>query len=256
MTTPAKLSPAQAAAGTLELLRAGANEAKAASYQRYFKDPVDYFGLDNKAAQQIKQDLYARVDETWTIHDAVRFCETMIQDPHMESRGIGYQVVAHFVSTAPPELLADVRRWLEHSCGNWGLVDNLAPSVLAPLIELHRDLVPEVVSWTASPNLWLRRGAVVAFVPLVRKSTDHQTTAYRIASLLFDDQEDLIHKAVGWLLREAGKADPDRLETFLLDNGPRIPRTTVRYAIERFPKEERRRLLEGTRERRGKPVGI
>jgi 3-methyladenine DNA glycosylase AlkD len=56
-----------------------------------------------------------------------------------------------------------------------------------------------------------------------------------------------MHKAVGWLLREAGKADMKRLERFLLDNGPKIPRTSVRYAIERFSKADRKRLLEATR---------
>ncbi len=56
-----------------------------------------------------------------------------------------------------------------------------------------------------------------------------------------------MHKAVGWLLREAGKTDMARLEKYLLSKGPKIPRTTVRYAIERFPKEERKRLLNATR---------
>ncbi|MFQ5599489.1 MAG: DNA alkylation repair protein [Candidatus Krumholzibacteriia bacterium] len=253
MTTRRKLVPRRAAEETLELLRSHANDAKAASYQRYFKEPVDYFGLDNETARDIKRELLERVRGSWTIKDAVRFCKAMVEDAHMEARGIGYQVVAHFVSEAPPELLADVKRWLERSCGNWGLVDNLAPSVLAPLLELHPDLIPEVVSWTNSPSQWVRRGATVAFVPLVRKTNGQKrylSTAYRIASRLFDDEEDLMHKAVGWLLREAGKADTKRLERFLLENGPRIPRTSVRYAIERFAKAKRKRLLEATRAKR------
>ncbi|MCP4897696.1 MAG: DNA alkylation repair protein [bacterium] len=240
-------SPARLAAETLDLLRSHADEVKAASYQRWFKEPVNYFGLDSKTVKRIKQDIYTKVEEVWTIRDAVLFCNMMIQDPHMEARGIGYQVVAHFVSTAETDLLAETRHWLEEACGNWGLVDNLAPSVIAPLIELHPHLISEVVSWVSSPNLWLRRGAVVTFVPLVGKGADYQAAAYRIAGLLFGDTEDLIHKAVGWLLREAGKTDPDRLRAFLLDNGPEIPRTTVRYAIERFPKVERKHLLVETR---------
>jgi 3-methyladenine DNA glycosylase AlkD len=253
MTARHKLTPSRAAEETLERLRNLADPAKAASYQRYFKEPVDYFGLGTETARVVRQELLDRVRRNWTIKDAVRFCKAMVKDPHMESRGIGYQVVAHFVSEAPPELLADVKRWLERSCGNWGLVDNLAPSVLAPLIERHLDLIPEVVSWTDSPSQWVRRGATVAFVPLVGKKKGQKrylSTAYRIAGRLFDDEEDLMHKAVGWLLREAGKADMKRLERFLLDNGPRIPRTTVRYAIERFPKEERKRLMEATREKK------
>lgn len=71
--------------------------------------------------------------------------------------------------------------------------------------------------------------------------------AYEVATELLDDKEDLIHKAVGWLLPEAGKVDRARLEAYLLGKGPRLPRTTLRYAIEKFPKEDRKRLLEATR---------
>ncbi len=246
MTTRRKLSPSQAAEETLKLLRQKANKAKAASYQRYFKESVNYFGLGAQGIRQIKQDLIAQIEESWTIEDAVRFCRAMIRDPHMESKGIGFQIVAHFVPEAPPELLTEIKRWLDRSCDNWGLVDNLAPSVLAPLLDLHPDLIPEVVSWTDSPNQWVRRGAAVAFVPLVSKKK-YLTTAYQIATRLFDDKEDLLHKAVGWLLREAGKQDMERLEQFLLKHSSKIPRTTVRYAIERFPKSDRKRLLEATR---------
>jgi 3-methyladenine DNA glycosylase AlkD len=64
------------------------------------------------------------------------------------------------------------------------------------------------------------------------------------------DPEDLMHKASGWLLREAGKTDAERLEKFLLTHGPAIPRTTVRYSIERFPEGKRKELLVATRGRR------
>jgi 3-methyladenine DNA glycosylase AlkD len=71
--------------------------------------------------------------------------------------------------------------------------------------------------------------------------------AYMIVEDLLDDVHDLMHKACGWLLRETGKADARRLEQFLLIHGPRIPRTTVRYAIERFPQRKRKSLLVKTR---------
>jgi len=253
MTPTRKLSAKKAAEETLILLRRKADKAKAASYQRFFKEPVDFFGLDSPAAREVKNDLLERIDGVWTIDDAVRFCNAMVRDRHMESRGTGYQIVAHFVSEAGPDLLVHVERWLRDCCGNWGLVDNLAPSVLAPLLDRQADLIPEVVEWTGSDNMWVRRGAAVAFVPLVGKKK-HLATAYRIATRLLGDSEDLMHKAVGWLLREAGKSDRARLKKYLLAKGPKIPRTTVRYAIERFPKEERKELLVATRPiaRRGK----
>ncbi len=244
-----KPDPRQSAAETLELMQHLADAKKATSYQRFFKEPVTLFGIDGPTMHSIERDLLADIGDVWTIRDAVSFCRAMIRDPHLEARGVGFLIVAHFVNEASPDLLPTIKRWLERSCGNWGLVDNLAPSVLGPLLDRHREFIPEVVDWTRSPNLWVRRGATVAFVPLARKGKQ-LPAAYRIATRLFGDQEDLMHKAVGWLLREAGKTDMERLKKFLLKHGPKIPRTTVRYAIERFPKNERKRLLEATREER------
>ena len=86
----------------------------------------------------------------------------------------------------------------------------------------------------------------MTFVPLARKGQelDH---AYAVVDDMLADKNDLIHKACGWLLREAGRTDMKRLERFLSRNGPRIPRTTVRYAIERFPEPKRKSLLSQTR---------
>jgi len=247
MTTKGNLSPRRVAEESLTYLKSHANKTRAASYQRYFKEPVDYLGVGKEKFEEIQRNLLDRVKGIWTIKQAVGFCKVMVKDPHMEARGLGFRVVAAYVPEAPPTLLADIKRWLERSCGNWALVDStLAPSILAPLLELHPELIPEVVSWTESSSQWVRRGATVAFVPLV-KQKKHVPTAYKIASRLFDDKEDLIHKAVGWLLRETGKSDMERLEKFLLKHGPKIPRTSLRYAIERFPKDERKRILEATR---------
>lgn len=246
MARTSGIPPRRAAEEMIATMQRRADPGRAASDQRYFKEPVELYGLSTPVARKMLKDLLAQVKGSWTLRDAVTFCKAMVRDPHLEPRGVGFQAVAAFVGEAGPELVKDVRRWLERSCGNWALVDNLAPSVLAPLVEEHPDVIPEIVAWTRSPNLWLRRGAVVTFVPLARHG-QCLDTVYDVASRLFEDREDLMHKAVGWLLREAGKTDMPRLERFLRAEGPRIPRTTVRYAIERFPRDERKRLLEATR---------
>jgi len=242
----AKPTPKRLAEETIAEMKRLADPKKAASYQRYFKEPVNWYGLDSATGKRLVKELTAKTRGVWAVADAVAFCNLMVRDPHIDPRGIAFQVVAAFVKDADATLIKDVRRWLEKSCGNWALVDNLAPSVVAPLLQRHPKLFPEVVKWTTSRNMWLRRASAVAFIPLVRQG-ERLDTAYDVARRLFGDKEDLMHKAVGWMLREAGKQDMKRLECFLRSEGPHIPRTTVRYAIERFPKQMRKELLEATR---------
>ncbi|UCC25166.1 MAG: DNA alkylation repair protein [Gemmatimonadales bacterium] len=227
-------------------MKAGADRDRAASLQRYFKDPVQAYGVEYGAFRARRKEFAARIRDAWTLDDALLYCEEMLKDPHLEPRGDGFQTVGDFVEEAGPELLEHIRRWLESFCENWGLVDNLVPSVLSPLLRSYPELADEVVDWTSSPVVWVRRGAAVAFVRLMNDPR-MMDAGYAVALRLQDDRADLVQKAVGWMLREAGKVDRALLEAFLLDQGSRTPRTTLRYAIERFPKEDRRRIREATK---------
>lgn len=239
-------SPRVAADEALAFLSAHADGHRAAQLQRFFRDPVSYYGVDYGAFKEWKSGFLDRLAARWGLDEAVQLCRILLDDEHMEARGLGYQVVGAFVGEAGPELLVQVREWLEGYCGNWGLVDNLAPSVVTPLLRQHPGLAGAVKEWTSSPNRWVRRGAVVAFVGLAGEDP-FRAAPYEVATALQGDGEDLTRKAVGWLLREAGKDDPARLEAYLLEQGPRMPRTTLRYAIEKFPEEERARIMAATR---------
>jgi 3-methyladenine DNA glycosylase AlkD len=94
-----------------------------------------------------------------------------------------------------------------------------------------------------SESLWERRIAMVATMTLVWAG--ELDDAMEIAEMLLDDRHDLIHKAVGWVLREAGIKDRARLVLFLESHYARLPRTSLRYAIEHFPPENRKRMLKG-----------
>jgi 3-methyladenine DNA glycosylase AlkD len=241
-----KPKPAELAKETIAALSALADQKKAAAYQRYFKEPVAMFGVDSNLSKELREDLLKRVRGAWSLADSVAFCKAMLRDPHLESRGTGFQIVAGFLKEAGADLLPEIRLWLEKSCGNWGLVDNLSITVTGPLLQAHPELAAEVMTWADSDNQWVRRGAVVGLIPSARKGR-LLDESYAIALRLAGDKEDLMHKATGWMLREAGKTDMDRLERFLLKDGARLPRTTLRYAIERFPAPKRKVLMEATR---------
>jgi 3-methyladenine DNA glycosylase AlkD len=239
-------TPKQAATEAIAFMKANADEKRAASFQRYFKEPVEAYGVEYAALKARRKDVAAQVRNAWMLEDALLYCEEMLKDPHLEARGNAFQTVGEYVHEAGPGLLEHIHRWLESFCGNWGLVDNLVPSVLSPLLLRFPELVETVVGWTSSPVVWVRRGSAVAFVSLMDDPV-MMDAGYEVALRLQGDGEDLIQKAVGWMLREAGKVNRARLEAFLLEQGSRTPRTTLRYAIEKFPKEERKRIMEATK---------
>jgi 3-methyladenine DNA glycosylase AlkD len=94
-----------------------------------------------------------------------------------------------------------------------------------------------------SRSLWERRIATIATFAHIRQG--ELEPAFRIAEMLLGDEHDLIHKAVGWMLRETGKQSSTELARFLKRHYKRMPRTALRYAIERFPEERRREMLQG-----------
>jgi len=118
---------------------------------------------------------------------------------------------------------------------NWNLVDSSAHLIIgAHLFERDRDVLEELA---ASQNLWERRIAIVSTWYFIRKSDLEWT--FKIAKLLLNDSHDLIHKAVGWMLREAGKKDQAKLISFLCQYAHQMPKTMLRYAIERLSKEQK-----------------
>lgn len=124
---------------------------------------------------------------------------------------------------------------------SWDLVDASAPQIVgAFLSDKDRN---ELYKLARSGNLWKRRIAILATFHFIKRGETHD--ALKIASILVSDSEDLIHKAVGWMLREVGKRDLEAEEKFLQKHYRRMPRTMLRYAIERFSEPKRRRYLEG-----------
>jgi 3-methyladenine DNA glycosylase AlkD len=122
---------------------------------------------------------------------------------------------------------------------NWDLVDSSAEHIVGP--HLSKEERGILVKLAKSKDLWERRIAILATFHYIKQKQYADTL--RIARLLVNDPHDLIHKAVGWMLREVGKRDRAAAERFLQQHAGRMPRTMLRYAIERYPERLRRRYL-------------
>jgi 3-methyladenine DNA glycosylase AlkD len=146
----------------------------------------------------------------------------------------------------PAELELIYRTYLDHTgyVNNWDLVDVSAKPIVGGHLQ-HRDRAP-LYALARSPLLWDRRIAMVGSQWFLRSGETDDLFA--LATLLLADRHDLMHKAVGWSLREAGKRDPAGLRRFLGDHRGRMPRTALRYAIEHFPEPDRQAYLQTRRD--------
>ncbi len=130
---------------------------------------------------------------------------------------------------------------------NWDLVDLSAPNIVGRFIfnegKKNPQLIARLIALAESNNLWERRIAIVSTYYFIKNNRFDETL--HIAELLLKDKHDLIHKAVGWMLREVGKKDVNVLKSFLAKHYKTMPRTMLRYSIEKFPEKERKAYLEG-----------
>ena len=216
---------------------------------RYFRGGGDlaFYNVGTTTMRSLVKAVHAAHRDEWSIDDAMAFAERLVVDRHFEAKSVGIEVVARYRRDFTPSLLASWKRWLaQNHSANWATTDSICGFLIGPLLVRYPRLAAGMRAWARDRNMWVRRAAAVSLIPSVRRGLASDLS-YEVARRLHHDKEDLIQKAVGWLLRETGKKDPARLERYLRANGPAIPRTTVRYAIERFPPRTRLALLKATK---------
>ncbi|MBW6442416.1 DNA alkylation repair protein [Patescibacteria group bacterium] len=222
-----------------------ANPEKARILQRFFKtgkgeygEGEVFLGISVPDQRKISKEYYSKLN----LKDLQRLLESKIH----EHRLIALIILIEKYKKANKskyEKREIVNFYLKNlsRVNSWDLVDISAPKILGDFIlkeksSLLRDLAK-------SENLWERRISVVSTYAFIKKNILGETLA--ISEILLNDQHDLIHKAVGWMLRELGKRNKSVLELFLLPRYKKMPRTMLRYAIEKFSPEERKRYLKG-----------
>lgn len=171
--------------------------------------------------------------------------ELLIADKTHEMRMVGLLILVDKFKKAKKsesERKAIIDCYLANLAGvnNWDLVDLSCGIVGEWVLDKDRQLLYDLAS---SSNMWSQRVAMVSTLVLVRSG--EFADALALAELLLSCRHDLMHKAVGWVLREVGKKDVSTLEAFLRRFGKKMPRTTLRYAIERFENERRLAWLHG-----------
>ncbi len=173
-----------------------------------------------------------------------RDLESLLASPLHEERLLALLILVHQFQKGEEDRRRDIFLFFlkqTHRINNWDLVDLSAPHILGAYLYDQDKRIPRRL--VRSKDLWERRLAVLASLYFIRRNIFTET--FQMAEMLLGDPQDLIHKAVGWMLREVGKRDLIAAEGFLRTHYQKMPRTMLRYAIERFPEERRQAYLKG-----------
>ena len=223
-------------------LRQQANPARARISQRFFKTgPGEYGAGDRFVGLTVPQ--IRRLAQQYRLLPPTA-TQQLLQSPIHEERLLALLILVDAFAAADgvgQEQIYKIYLQNTQSINNWDLVDTSAPLIVGAFL-WKRSKAP-LRQLARSANLWERRIAMVATLSMIRRGEFGPTL--RLARQLLVDREDLIHKAVGWMLREVGKRNRVVLEKFLRRYYRQMPRTMLRYAIEHFPKRRRLQYLRG-----------
>jgi 3-methyladenine DNA glycosylase AlkD len=220
-------------------LRASADPERARNLAWFFKTGKGEYGHGDRFIG-LTVPVARRIGHRY-IHLPLADVEKLLASPIHEHRFVALEILVAQYERENSRAVFDF--YLKHTryVNNWDLVDTSAPYIVGRhLLTRRRNILYRLAK---SRDLWERRIAIVSTQTLIRAGEIDDTFA--IAKLLLPDKHDLIHKAVGWMLREAGKQSAPSLLRFIKQNYAALPRTTLRYAIERFPAAQRKRILAG-----------
>jgi 3-methyladenine DNA glycosylase AlkD len=219
-----------------------ADPERAATHQRFFKTGKGEYG-EGDIFRGIRVPEIRKLAKRYK-DIPLKDAERLIHSPFHEDRELALVILVCRFAKGDESLRREIYSlYLTNTkyINNWDLVDISAEHIIGAFL-IDRDKEP-LMRLADSDILWERRIAVIATFHFIKKGRFDETLM--IAARLLNDPEDLIHKAVGWMLREIGKRDMPAEETFLKQHYRRMPRTMLRYAIERFPEAMRLAYLKG-----------
>jgi 3-methyladenine DNA glycosylase AlkD len=203
------------------------------SIQRFFKEPIDVYGVRTADARRISQKYFKQVKHL-PKHEILEICELLHQGTKYEDHGIAFSWAGRLVAKLEPADFGLLEGWLKKYVSNWAACDTFCGGPLGEFLIRFPQFLPNVQKWARSENRWLRRASAVALI-LAAKQEEYLPEAYKTADILLEDEDDMVQKGYGWLLKEIANKRPREVFEFVLQRKNRMPRTALRYAIEKMP---------------------
>ncbi len=223
-----------------ELIK-NADEKTKLSGERYFKEPVKLHGLKSAHVNLIASELYKKIpDRNKAL--VLKICEELWKSGYLEETFVAciwsYKIRKEYV----PEDFPIFERWVNKYLTNWASCDTLCNHTVGTFIEMYPPFLADLKKWAVSENRWVKRASAVTLIIPARRGK-FLKDIFEIADILHSDPDDMVQKGYGWMLKAASQTHQDEVFNYVMKKKATMPRTALRYAIEKMPGDLRAKAM-------------
>ena len=202
---------------------------------RFFKEPIQMYGMKSTVVRGIAKDALGAVKAAGLSKPEIfELCEELWSASLQEEAIIACVISEAFGKTYEPGDFETFEHWIHTYVSNWAACDTLCNHTVGDLLSRYPELASRLLGWTGSPNRWVRRAAAVSLIVPAKRGA-FLPLVFQISEALLTDGDDMVQKGYGWLLKEAAMTHEDEVFEFVLAHKAAMPRTALRYAIEKMP---------------------
>lgn len=208
----------------------------------FFKEKIKLYGVKSATVDKIGKNYFKSVGgrKKTQIFD---LCEELWRSGYMEESFIACHWSYFIRKQYEPGDLKIFEKWIRDYIGNWASCDTLCNHTVGAFVEMYPEFVPELKKWAMEESRWMRRAAAVSLIIPARKGK-FLPDIFAIADALLLDQDDLVQKGYGWMLKAASHTHQKEVFDYIMEKRAVMPRTALRYAIEKMPEELRAKAME------------
>jgi 3-methyladenine DNA glycosylase AlkD len=211
------------------------------SAQRFFKEEVTFHGVKSALVKKIATKYFREIKDR-DKKEIFSLCENLLQANFGEEAFIAFEWSYSLRRAYEPEDFAVFERWVDLYVDNWAKCDTLCNHTLGTFVEMYPQFIDNMAIWARAENRWLRRASAVTLILPARKGL-FLKEVFEISDILLTDKDDMVQKGYGWLLKEASRKHQAAVFDYVMKWKAKMPRTALRYAIEKMPEEMRKKAM-------------
>ncbi len=212
------------------------------STQRFFREEVNIYGVKSPEVQKISKEYLKKLKLSHNKKGIFELCDMLWMSNYLEESIIAANWSYSCAEKFLPDDFKRFEYWVMNFVHNWASCDTLCNHTIGKFIELYPSFLSYLKVWALSENRWVRRASAVSLIIPAREGK-FLKDIFEIAELLLMDKDDLVRKGYGWMLKAASQAHEMKVFDFIMEKKAVMPRTALRYAIEKMPERLRSRAM-------------